>query len=146
MLKQAMIRVKTREELGGRPESWNDAGEMDYLFGQTVRARLDDGDGSAFADGGWWIFKGQFEVVGVPLSSNLAEEVLARVKTKEELGGRPKGWNSDGGMDYLFGRTIRAVRCGQYLYVLNRNMDFRPGYSTWCLRANQVEILEVLND
>ena len=113
MLKQAMIRVKTREELGSRPEGWNDAGEMGHLFGQTVLARLDDSDGAAFVDGGWWIFKGQFEVVGVPTSSNLAEEVLARVKTKEELGGRPKGWNSDGGMDYLFGRTIRALIGGR---------------------------------
>ena len=145
MLKPAMIRIKTREELGGRPEGWNDAGDMDYLFGQTVRARLDDGDGSAFVDGVWWVFKGQFEVVDAPLSSNLAEEVVVRVKTEEELGGRPGSWNSEGGMDYLFGRTIRAVRRGQDFYVLNRNMDFFLEIRDWRLLADQVEILEVLN-
>ena len=146
MLKPAMIRVKTREELGGRPGNWNVVGEMDYLFGQTVRARLDEIYGAAFVDEGWWVFKGQFEVVDVPLSSNLAEEVIVRVKTREELGDRPEDWNRQGEMDYLFGRTVRAVRRGRDFRVLNQNTDVCPRRQVWRLLADQVEILEVLND
>ena len=145
MLKPAMIRIKTKEELGGRPESWDDDGLMDYLFGRTVRARLDESDGSAYVEGSWWVFKDQFEVKEALLSCGLAEEVLVRVKTEEELGGRPKNWDQSGEMDYLFGQTVRAVRHGQDFHVLNRNMDFFPEFKVWRLLADQVEILEVLN-
>ena len=70
---------------------------------------------------------------------------MIRVKTEEELGGRPEDWDDSGGMDYLFGQTVRAVRRGQDFHVLNRNMDFFPEFKVWRLLADQVEILEVLN-
>jgi len=38
------IRVKSFEEFGGRrPDTWNDKGDMDWLYGQVVEARISGG-------------------------------------------------------------------------------------------------------
>ena len=102
MLKWAMSRIKTKGELGGRPESC-----------------------------------GQSRVMLRP--------AMIRIKTEEELGGRPKNWNHSGGMDYLFGRTVHAIRFGGLLHVINQNMDFIPETQVWCIPVGHVEVLEVLN-
>ena len=147
-MREAKIRIKTRGELGGRPDGWNAAGEMDYLFGRIEDA-YEDAVGDAYV-GDWWIFKGQFEILEWADSEGaLSPLVRIRIKTEEELGGRPAEWNQNGRMDYLFGRIEPATRMldgspTKYL-VLNRNPD-APTMTVWYLLPDQIEILEVLDD
>lgn len=169
-MRKALIRIKTEEELGGRPDDWADNGAMDYLFGQTVEAGIDE-DGDAFVYTSkrltlchWAVFNGQFEILEelgeidsvrdlMPLDAvdpeNFPEEFLGevtlRVKTEEELGGRPEAWNKQGGMDYLFGRTVHGIEVmeGRYL-ILNHNMAARRqhGKECWLLRSEHVEVID----
>ena len=147
-MREAKIRIKTKKEFDRLQECWNIEGATDHLFGE-VKDALIDADGDAYVDD-WWIFKGQFEILEWADSEiALSPLVRIRIKTEEELGGRPAEWNQNGRMDYLFGRIEPATRMlggspTKYL-VLNRNPEASEK-RVWCLLSDQIEILGVLDD
>lgn len=70
------------------------------------------------------------------------EKVRIRVKTREELGGRPLNWDSSGNMDYLFGMEIDAWDYDYESFEIRNELD----YQIWYVFKKDVDILPGVSD
>jgi len=126
------IRIKTKEELGGRPRSWNCNGEMDYLFGKVVEAQIDS-VGNAFVDA-WTVFKGEFEVIQTD-ATWIALKSLSCASIYEEYP------CSDEFANYT--REVSALSYGFFESPMAEEIfnlfDTYPAWEEWLLRKGFIE-------